>query len=604
MMVQGFAILSLSVGLLVVPQVSAGVNFVQMNYQTTASASSLATAYLSAQTAGDLNIVVVGWNDTTSAVTSVKDTKGNTYAIAIGPTAGMALTQSIYYARNIVSGGNTVTVTFSKAAAYPDLRVLEYSGMDAANPLDVTAAAVGNSLTATSGPAPATSLNELIFGAGMTFGGYSAAGSGFTKRVITNYGDIVEDATVLSMGSYSATASLDASAPWVMQLAAFRGQSSSAPAFTVSGVSPSSGTSSGGTSVKITGTGFLSGSTVTFGGIAGTNVTVPNSRTITASTPPQPAGTVNVGVTNATGQSETLTNGYTYIGSSSGAVKFVQVNYKTSTAASSLAVAYSSPQTVGNVNVVAIMWGDTTKAVSSVTDSKGNNYALAVGPTRATALTSAIYYAKNIAGGSNTITVTFNGTAAYPNVNVLEYSGLDAANPLDVSATAIGTGTSANSGSATTTSTNELIVGAGNPSSGFTSPGSGFIGRVINPFGGISEDRIVTSAGSYGATATLSTGTWVMQMAAFRAGAQVSPKHSVSISWDVSASTNAAYYKVYRGTVSGGPYTQLGTNIVATSYSDSTVQSGVTYYYVTTAVSTAGLESIFSNQFKGVIPTP
>ena len=603
MMVQRFAILSLSVGLLVVPQVSAGVNFVQMNYRTTASASSLATAYLSAQTAGDLNIVVVGWNDTTSAVTSVKDTKGNTYAIAIGPTAGTALTQSIYYARNIVSGSNTVTVTFSKAAAYPDVRVLEYSGMDSANPLDVTAAAVGGSLTATSGPASVTSLNELIFGAGMTFGGYSAAGSGFTKRVITNYGDIVEDATVLSMGSYSATASLNASAPWVMQLAAFRGQSSSAPAFTVSSVSPSSGTSSGGTSVKITGTGFLSGSTVTFGGIAGTNVTVPNSSTITATTPSEPAGTVNVGVTNPTGQSETLTNGYTYTGSSSGAVKFVQVNYKTSTAASSLAVAYSSPETAGNLNVVAVMWGDTTKAVSSVTDSKGNTYALAVGPTEATALTSAIYYAKNIAGGSNTITVTFNGTAAYPNVNVLEYSGLDAANPLDVSATAIGTGTSANSGSATTTSTNELIVGAGNPSSGFTSPGSGFIGRVINPFGGISEDRIVTSAGSYGATATLTSGTWAMQMAAFRTGAQVSPKHSVSISWDVSPSTNVAYYKVYRGTVSGGPYNLLGTNITADTYTDSTVQSG-TYYYVTTAVSTAGLESVLSNQFKCTVPTP
>ncbi len=604
MMVKNFAIVSLSVGLFAVPQVSAGVNFVQMNYQTTTSASSLATAYLSAQTAGNLNIVAVGWNDTTSAVTSVKDSKGNAYARAIGPTAGTALTQSIYYAKNIVGGSNTVTVTFSKAAAYPDVRVLEYSGVDSANPLDVTAAAVGNSLTATSGSASTTSLNELIFGAGMTFDVYNAAGSGFTKRTITNYGDIVEDATVVSMGSYGTTAPLRASAPWVMQMAAFRGQSSSAPAFTISGISPSSGTSSGGTLVRITGTGFLSGSTVAFGGIAGTNVTVPNSSTITATTPSHAPGAVNVVVTNGAGQTETLTNGYTYTGSASGAVKFVQVNYKTSTAASSLAVAYSSAQTAGNLNVVAVMWGDTTKAVSSVTDSNGNNYALALGPTKATALTSAIYYAKNIAGGSNTITVAFNGTAAYPNVNVLEYSGLDTANPLDVSAASIGTGTTANSGSATTTSANELIVGAGNPSSVFTSPGSGFSTRVINQFGGISEDKIVTSAGSYSATATLTSGTWVMQMAAFRAGAQVSPKHSVSIIWDASPSTNAAYYKVYRSTASGGPYTQVGTNLVATTYTDSTVQAGVTYYYVTTAVSTAGLESIFSNQFKCVIPTP
>ena len=69
-----------------------------------------------AQTAGDLNIVVVGWNDTTAAVQSVKDSAGNTYNLAIGPTSGTALQQSIYYAAPIVGGSNTVTVTFTQAA--------------------------------------------------------------------------------------------------------------------------------------------------------------------------------------------------------------------------------------------------------------------------------------------------------------------------------------------------------------------------------------------------------------------------------------------------------------------------------------------------------
>ena len=65
-----------------------------------------------------------------------------------------------------------------------------------------------------------------------------------------------------------------------------------------------------------------------------------------------------------------------------------------------------------------------------------------------------------------------------------------------------------------------------------------------------------------------------------------------------------AYYKVYRGTVAGGPYNLLATNITTDTYTDSTVQSGTTYYYVTTTVSTAGLESGFSNQFRAVVPTP
>ena len=79
-----------------------------------------------------------------------------------------------------------------------------------------------------------------------------------------------------------------------------------------------------------------------------------------------------------------------------------------------MAVTYPAAQTAGNLNVVAVMWGDTTSAVSSVTDSRGNAYVLAVGPTKASGLTSAIYYAKNIAAGSNTVTVTFNQAPAGP----------------------------------------------------------------------------------------------------------------------------------------------------------------------------------------------
>jgi hypothetical protein len=338
-------------------------------------------------------------------------------------------------------------------------------------------------------------------------------------------------------------------------------------------------------------------------------VTVANASTITATTPSHAAGTVNVVVANGIAQSGTLTNAYTYTSAPStgggGSIRFVQVKSAGATSGSSVAATFTAAQTAGNLNVVTVMWGDTVRTVSSVTDSKGNAYTLAVGPTKTTGLTSTIYYAKNIASGSNTVTVAFNGTAAYPNVNVMEYGGLDTASPLDISTAATGTGTTANSGSAQTISANELIVGAGNPSSVFTSAGSGFSSRTINTFGGIAEDKIVSSAGNYNATATLTSGTWVMQMAAFRASTSAQgSKRSVSISWDPSPSANVAYYNVYRGTVSGGPYSLLATNITADTYTDSTAQSGATYYFVATTVSTAGLESIFSNQFKCTVPTP
>src|SRR5437879_3518956 len=77
--------------------------FVQQNSATPqASVTTAATTYTSAQTAGNLNVVVVGWNDASALVQSVVDSRGNTYQRAVGPTvrAGSA-TQSIYYAANI-----------------------------------------------------------------------------------------------------------------------------------------------------------------------------------------------------------------------------------------------------------------------------------------------------------------------------------------------------------------------------------------------------------------------------------------------------------------------------------------------------------------------
>lgn len=106
------------------------IRFVQVNAATPQSpASSVSVAYTNQQIAGDLNIVVVGWNDSISQVSAVTDSHGNTYSLAIGPTTGTALRQSIYYTKNAITGSNTVTVKFNQAAAYPDIRVLEYAGV-------------------------------------------------------------------------------------------------------------------------------------------------------------------------------------------------------------------------------------------------------------------------------------------------------------------------------------------------------------------------------------------------------------------------------------------------------------------------------------------
>src|SRR6266478_2749259 len=74
--------------------------------------------------------------------------------------------------------------------------------------------------------------------------------------------------------------------------------------------------------------------------------------------------------------------------------------------------------------------------------------------------------------------------------------------------------------------------------------------------------------------------------------------------WDLSTSVVVGY-NVYRGTVSGGPYSVLNsTPISATTYTDSTVQSGQTYFYVVTALDSNNDESGYSTEQSVVIPVP
>jgi len=80
----------------------------------------------------------------------------------------------------------------------------------------------------------------------------------------------------------------------------------------ISGVSPVSGSTLGGTAVTITGQGFQSGATVSFGGTAA-KVNSVNATSIAAVTPAHAAGAVNVTVTNSTGTGATRSSAFTYV---------------------------------------------------------------------------------------------------------------------------------------------------------------------------------------------------------------------------------------------------------------------------------------------------
>ena len=182
--------------------------------------------YTIAQTAGNTNILIIGWNDTIANITSVTDSAGNVYQVAVATFRGNGLSQAIYYAPNIKNAGagsNVVTVTFDRAAVYVDARITEYAGLQTANSFDVGASATGIGTSANSGSITTTTSRELLIGAGMTTNTFAGAGTNFTQRVITTPdGDIVEDRSVSASGSYNATAPLGSGA-WIMQIAGFKG---------------------------------------------------------------------------------------------------------------------------------------------------------------------------------------------------------------------------------------------------------------------------------------------------------------------------------------------------------------------------------------------
>jgi Abnormal spindle-like microcephaly-assoc'd, ASPM-SPD-2-Hydin/Putative Ig domain len=84
-----------------------------------------------------------------------------------------------------------------------------------------------------------------------------------------------------------------------------------------------------------------------------------------------------------------------------------------------------------------------------------------------------------------------------------------------------------------------------------------------------------------------------------------STSYSVTLSWTAPAAAGDTItgYNIFRSTASGGPYTQLNSSLIAgTTYTDTTVADGTTYYYVATAVGSSNAQSGYSNQSNAAIP--
>jgi hypothetical protein len=216
-------------------------------------------------------------------------------------------------------------VSFGGVAA-AEVRVNSDTSITAGTPAHAPGT-VDVTVTAPGGTSPAVTADHFTFAAaptvtginpqsGPTAGGTSVtiSGSGFTGASAVSFdGTAATSFSVVSDTQIAATAPAHAAGTVDVTVTTPGGSSApvSADHFTyvgapvVTGVSPNSGPTTGGTFVTITGSGFTGTSAVSFGGTAAGPFSVFSDTQIVATSPAHAAGTVDITVTTPVGTSAT-----------------------------------------------------------------------------------------------------------------------------------------------------------------------------------------------------------------------------------------------------------------------------------------------------------
>ncbi len=249
---------------------------------------------------------------------------GNGFAGATAINFGSSTITSGY---TVNSGGTQITVPSNPAhvAGLVDVTVT--------TPVTTSPAVAADEFTYLAAPTVATT-NGVVPNQGPVAGGTNVTITGtnfaagdpklavhFGANLATNV-NVVDSTEITATSPASTLPSVDHSGPVDVTVTTSGGTSATNPGdvFTyfaaptinpagpgLTGIVPDSGPTTGGTNITITGTGFLAGSTVRFGnpvtGPLATNVMVVDADHITATTPPDTAGTINVTVTDLGGTS-------------------------------------------------------------------------------------------------------------------------------------------------------------------------------------------------------------------------------------------------------------------------------------------------------------
>jgi hypothetical protein len=259
-----------------------------------------------------------------------------------------------------------------------------------------------NTVTVTAINEPLPVITDVSPTAGPTTGGTSITitGTNFTgATAVTIGGTAATGVTIANATTITAATPAGTAGAADVAVTTLGGTGTGAGLFTycatptVTGISPTAGPTTGGTSITITGTNFTGATAVTIGGTAATGVTVVNATTITAATPAGTAGAADVAATTP-GGTGTGTGLYTYVEApvaatdaasgitSSGATLNGTINANndstTVTFEYGLTIAYSSTVTADQSPVTGNVNTQVSKAISGLSANTVYHYRVKV----------------------------------------------------------------------------------------------------------------------------------------------------------------------------------------------------------------------------------
>lgn len=234
----------------------------------------------------------------------------------------------------------------------------------------------------------------------------------------------------------------------------------------------------------------------------------------------------------------------------------------------------------------------------TLTPGQSGNFNVQYAPQGAGSVSGAVSIVSTAPNSPTTVALSGTGVASTYTISV---------NPTSLSFGSVTDGSSASQGFTVTNTGNSTVA-----ISGLNLTGTGYsilsgaaaVTLSPNQSTSVSVQFAPTTAGAAnGAVNILSNATGSASSVSLSGtGVATNVQHTVGLNWGASTSTVAGY-NVYRSTVSGSSYAKVNSALVAgMTFSDPTVQTGQTYYYVATAVDGGGNESVHSNEVAAAIP--